>query len=357
MTAAEGSFIGLAKQTAKGTPMITDASYKYLLVRESSMGPSNMAIPLDREIGGGALLRAMVRVGVTSGGVLDLIYRPETIGHFLLGALGKAAAPLAGTGGAAGSYSHVFTMDQSDNFAAPYFTFRNSPGGAWGEQYQDCRVSAFAMNFRAARYVDGQVGFTGGLPTPVTTTSWAASTAIDGGPQFLASTQNSTVELPTGTPIKVLGGSFVSGMAIPLDEQWVIGSYSPDAMDITSRSFALNMTVKVADNGVLYKKMMYDPAGGNAWLSNIFREGKIKILLNSDQYADTAGANTPYSLQIEANGQSGASSNVYWSCAPIGLRAGRQLVMAVSAVFTADPRGLNNDPIKITLVNQRSTQY
>jgi hypothetical protein len=60
---------------------------------------------------------------------------------------------------------------------------------------------------------------------------------------------------------------------------------------------------------------------------------------------------------IEANGQSGASSNVYWSASPIGLRAGRQLVMAVSAVFVADPRGSAFDPLKITLVNQHSTQY
>jgi hypothetical protein len=357
MTAAEGSFIGFAKQTAKGTPNVADNSFKYLLVRESSMGPSNMAIPLDREIGGGALLRAMVRTGVTSGGMLDLIYRPDTIGSFLLGALGKASAPVAGTTIHVGSYTHVFTMDQADNFAAPYWTWRNAPGGAWGEQYQDSRMSAMALNFRAARYVDGQIGFTGGLPTPVATTTWAAGAAVDGGPQFLSSTLNSTIEVPTATPIKVLGGSFVAGMAIPLDEQWIVGSYSPDAFDITSRSFAMNLTVKVADNGVLYKKMMYDPAAGSSWMANIMREGNIKILLNSDQYADTAGANDPFSLMIEANGQSGASSNVYWSASPIGLRAGRQLVMAVSAVFVADPRGSAFDPVKVTLVNQHSTQY
>ena len=57
MTAAEKSFIGIAEQVAKGTEMETDASFLYMLFRTGGVAPQNIVIPLDPEVGGGAMLR------------------------------------------------------------------------------------------------------------------------------------------------------------------------------------------------------------------------------------------------------------------------------------------------------------
>lgn len=61
MTAAENSVLGFAKQTAKGTPNVTDAEFKYLLFTQSAMGVNNLSIPLDPEVGGGAMLATWSR--------------------------------------------------------------------------------------------------------------------------------------------------------------------------------------------------------------------------------------------------------------------------------------------------------
>ena len=64
MAASDGSFVGIAKQTGKGTPNATDASFKYLLFNEGGIAPSNMTVPLDTEVGGGAMLRDVQKMGV-----------------------------------------------------------------------------------------------------------------------------------------------------------------------------------------------------------------------------------------------------------------------------------------------------
>ncbi|HMN11158.1 MAG TPA: hypothetical protein PKD55_02390 [Bellilinea sp.] len=342
MTAAEGSFLGLAKQTAKGTPNTTDASFDYLLFREGQVGPQNMVIPLDPEVGGGAMLRNMVKVGVTSGAQLSIIPRPETLGHFFYGVTGSVQT----TDDVGGNYAtHVFKLG-SDQFAAPYYTLRSAPGNMWGEQFMDCRINTLALQWRGASFVEGAASFLGGLPSVVSTAAWNALSQVDAGPQFLSPIGD--IELPTGTDVSVLSGSFIAQSAIPLDEQFVVGSYSPQALDIVSRSFALQLAIKITDKN-LYERMMFDPAQGGSWLADVFREARIKLLFNSDQEADVG---VPYSFQIEANGQAGDDANIVWSAQQIAVRAQRQLVMAVTGMFTASPNPAN-DPITLTLVNKR----
>jgi hypothetical protein len=338
MASSESSLVGLAKQTAKGVPNVTDADFKYLLFTQGAMGPQNQVLPMDTEVGGGAMIRDMKKTGVTSGGALELIPRVDTIGLFLLGAFGAVNTSADGAG-----FKHVFKLP-ANQFDAPYFTMRSAPGDLWGEQFEDARMSAFGLEFKGANFVRGQVGFQGGKPSKVSTAAWAAASKVDGTAPFI--TPISSVELPTGSPIKVMSGSFVAGMAIPLEEQWIVGSYYPDAMDITSRSFAVQLAIKITDAD-LYSKMMYDPAGGTAWTTNLLREGKVKLSFVSDMEYDEG---KPYKLEIEANGQDGDAGNVVWSAQPIGLRAGRQVVMAVTGIFLA-----GTDPITATLYNKTAS--
>ncbi len=342
MPAAEKSVLGIAKQTALGTPNVTDAEFDYLLFNKGSVSPATSFLPIDMEVGGGALPRGVRKVGVTSGGQLQFIPRPKSIGHFLLGALGKVVSTDVGP---ANYYSHDFTLD-TDQFAAPYFTARSSPGDLLGEQFQDLRVGALGLQWKGADFLRGTVALLGGLPAVVATTTWGAAALVDGGDPFLA--PKGTIELPVATPVKVLGGAFGALMNIPMDQQWIVGSYSPDAFDINSRVFQLSMAIKMVDKN-LYEKMAYDPAQGGAWLADVFKEGNILLKFESDS---DAFAGTPYSIQIAANGLSTDAANIEWSVSPIALSAGSQMVLNVTGTFTAYAAA---DPITITLINQTAS--
>jgi hypothetical protein len=359
MTASENSFLGLAKQTARGTPNTTDASFEYLLYTEGTAGPSPVVVPLDPEVGGGAMLRSLYKVGVTSGGGVQFIPRPQTLGYFLHGVLGTSAAPEA-AGTSATAKKHVFSLKKDDQFNAPYYTVRSSPGSLWGEQLEDCRISALVLEWRAASFVRATAGIQGGKPKKVATTSWAAVDKVDGGPAFLSPL--ATIEVPTGSPLKVLSGSFTAGLAIPLDEQWIVGSYYPDAQDITSRAYALSLNVKLdASNADLYYRALYDSAAnaGGDWTTQLMREADIHIAFKSDVPADgTTTPATDYALTIHANGDAAASgtSNVVWTARPVGTRAGSQIVLNLTGVFLASPDAAK-DPITVELVNLKSTPY
>lgn len=346
MTAAERSYLGIAKQTAKGTPNTTDSAFEYFLFRAGGVAPNNMFLPLDQEIGGGALLRDVVKAGISSGGTMDIIPRPSSIGKLLLGAIGSVAAP---SDNGDGSYSHVFTLP-TDEFDAPYWTIRSAPGGIWGEQLQDCRVAGLVLSFTGARFVEGAATFLGGLPTPnLGMTSWSVPTYLDAGPQFLAPV--SDIELPDGTTTKVLSGSIALGLQIPMDEQYIIGSYSPDDFTINQRSAQITLNIKVDDVN-LYEKIMYDPAGSaSAWTASVFKEGNFKLDLISPENAGTSTAgDTPFELDFDFDV---TDDNIVWSAAPIALRAGRQVVMQVTGTVLNS----ENEPITATLTNTVSTQY
>jgi hypothetical protein len=350
MTAAERSYLGIAKQTAKGSPNTTDADFSYFLFRAGGVAPNNMYLPLDQEVGGGAMLRDVVKVGITSGGTMDIIPRPTNLGRLLLGAIGQVASPTNNTDG---SYSHVFTLP-TDQFDAPYWTVRSAPGGIWAEQLQDCRVAGLVLSFTGARFVEGAATFVGGLPTPnIDTTgwvtAWAVPTYLDSGPQFLSPV--SDIELPSGTTAKVLSGSIAFGLQIPLEEQFIVGSYSPDDFAINQRSASITLNLKV-DDVDLYEKIMYDPAGSaTEWTAGVFKEGDIKLDLISPELAGTStGGDTPYSLNFDFDT---TDDNIVWSAAPIAVRSGRQVVMQVTGTVLNS----ENEPITATLTNTQSTQY
>jgi hypothetical protein len=346
MTAAEKSYMGLAKQTAYGTPNVTDASFSYFLFSEGSLAPNNVVLPTDQEVGGGALLNDVQKVGVSAAGAFTFIPRATSLGHFLMGVLGADTSTLHAGGTLA--YDHVMKLP-ADQFSAPYYTFRSNPGGMWGEQFQDVRIAALALNWRAADYLRAQVALQGGLPTPnVSTAAWSPSAKVDRGASFIA--PKATITWPSATP-KVLGGSISFGAAIPLDEQWITGSYSPDGLDITNRAASISFSMKVADK-VLYDKMAYDPADGAAWVASIFKEADITVEFDSPTIIESS---TPYSLKVAFNA-SVTNPNVAWSVAPIALRAGRQVLMAATGTILQSAVA-DGDPITVTLVNKQSAAY
>jgi len=342
MPSSEGSFIGLAKQTAKGTPNSTDAEFQYLLLLRSGLGPQNVNLPLDQEVGGGAFVRNVVKVGVTSGGPIRFIPRPDSIGHFLMAFFGNVNSAVITTS----AYTHTFSFGTSQ-FTVPYYTIRNSPGGMFGEQLQDCRLALLNFTFAARDFLRAEAAFVGGLPTDVDTAAWTPESYLDEGPQFL--TVLSHIEVPDGTAWKVLSGNLSLMSNIPLDQQWIIGSYSPDDFAINSRAVQMTLRVKIADDGVLYKKMMMDPEGGTDWAADLLKEGSIDLSFISNEIAE---GTTPYSLKFMANGDSG-NGNVVFTVTPLDIIPGRQLVMDVTGTFLADP--VADSPVSAELVSLKTT--
>jgi hypothetical protein len=348
MTASEGSFLGLAKQSAKGVINATDGDFDFLLFRRGGFGVNNMFLPLGAEVGGGSMERNVVKVGVNTGGVVEFIPRPETLGHFFMGATGDAQI----AGPVNGAYTHTFTFP-SDQFLAPYYTVRYAPGDMWGETFRDSRFNLLSLEWRAANFVTGTLGMLGIVPTTnVSTATWGALAKVDGGPQFLAPLGQ--IEVPTATDALVLGGSFIAQNVMPLDQQYIVGSYYPEDLDIVSRAFILNLTVKL-ESSTLYNKIMYDPAAGAAWTADAFKEAAIELKFSSDVNAGTS--NIPFSFQIDANEQTAASgdSNITWTAQPLDIVAQQQIIMQVQGTFLADP--LATQPIKLTLVNEHNAAY
>ena len=345
MTASEKTLIGIAEQTAFGTPNTTDNSFDYLLFTQGGLSVAPVNVPLDMEVGGGAVLRDVIKGGVVTGGQLQVIPRPNTLGWVIKGMTGNVVS----VDGLDGSYTHTFTLG-ADPFAAPYFTARIAPGNMWGEQYQDMRFTSLALQWRGGRFLTGAYGLIGGLPAKVASmSSWNAAAKIDGGPQFLAPLGD--IELPSGTKLNILSGSFAAQASIPLDEQWIVGQYTPQNFDITQRAYMLQMAVKIVDDS-LQKKIMYDPAGGSAWLATMLKDGTVKVKFSAAANAGTTP--TPYSLEIDANGVAqGSLANVAWSASPINFQAGRVVVMNIVGTFLADPAGAS--PITIKLVNTRQS--
>lgn len=344
MTAVEGSYLGLAQQSAFGSE--ATSGFKYMLFRRGSFGPNNVVLPLGPEVGGGAFERSVVKVGVTTGGALQFTPRPDTIGEILAGTLGDAAVS-----GTAAPYTHTFTLG-TDEFSVPYYTYRLNPGGIsnWGEVYPDCVVSGFSLDWRAPGFVNGTVAVIGREPSIEAASGW--SPTIDDGPQFLTAA-DSAIELPTSTAVKVLAGSFAIANIIPLDQQWVVGADSPGSLDIVHRTAMINLVIKI-DDKTLYEQMLYDPASSGAWVAKMYRESDFLLKMESDQIA---GGTTPHSITIKANGQTEASgdANVIWTATPLDLIAQRQIVMNVSGMYIASPTV--DETIEIELVNDIATDY
>ena len=191
----------------------------YLLFREAAVGVIPSFLPLDAEVGGGAMLRNVVKSASCQAGNLSIIPRPKTLGYHFLGITGAVNSE----DGADGSFEHTFTI--CDQFETPWYTGRSAPGNLLGEQMPDMRYAGFGLAWRAGRFVEGSMpcrasvfhaGQHGGL---------GALPKVDGGPQFLAPL--GTIELPGGTPAAVTAGAFTAGIAMPTDEQMIVGSYVP----------------------------------------------------------------------------------------------------------------------------------
>ena len=356
MTSALNSHFGFALQTAKGTPNVTDTAYHYQFFSEGTgIEPEPMYLPLDQEIGSGQLIRDVKAVGVVGRGQFRFIPRPNFLGYLLLGALGQVTntAPT----GQLTTATHLFDF-QANQFNLPYFTMRRRiSAGNFGDIVPDCRIETLQIEAKAANFVRGTCSVLGaGMPSITNTPdAWNAATYLDASDPFL--TCKGTVELPTGTGLTLLEASITMANQMPLDEQMVIGHYTPDDIEVVMRSITVQFTAKVKDIS-LYQKMKYGQTGSGSitypasWLPNVYREAALNLTFQSERENDPG---VPSSITIAANGSSGANSNIAWSCQPIGLRGNNQVVLSFSGTVLADNTAAAAGPFSVTLHNTKTS--
>jgi len=332
MASAENSYVGFAKQSAKGTPATT--GFGYFSFSRGGIGPQNQYISPDQEIGTGGLPTDLEKGGVFSAGAFEFTPHAHNIGHWLTGVLGESAAPVAdGTG-----YKHTITM-KTDVFDTPYYTFHSKPGNLWGEEFDDCRIAALTLSWKAADYVRAQAAVIG---LAAAGGSVLTAAAPDVKPTFIAPV---SVITGLGETLKVLRGSVSFGAQIPMDEQWITGAYYPDGVDITARQIGISLLLKISD-ATLYNKMQYDPAGGSAWLAGIFKDD-IEVDFYSSQTYDTG---KKYGIKIIPD-----AATIAWTAQPISLQAGKIVTMLANGVVLK-PSG-STEPVVVELYNDTSTQY
>lgn len=344
MTSALDSHFGLAKQTAKGSENTTDAEFQYFYFSEGpGVSPVPIVVPLDQEIGSGSLIRNVKRLGVSSGGSVSMIPRAESIGWLLLGALGTVSTVTS-----AGYNTHTFKFG-SNEFTTPYFTIRRRTTALGGEIAPDVRVAGLSFNFAAADFLRADAAFVGaGLPKKADTASWDPTSYLDPTPEFV--TANGSLSL-AGESLKVLRGSLAIGNNMPLDEQFIVGSLTPDDIEMVSRAIVMQATVKA--DADLYTQLMYDSAGGNNWTTGILKDASLSMSFESTEVITGA---TKYSLEFHANEEAAAGTpNIAWSVEPVVLRGNRQVLMNVTATVLADNASYADGPFSVKLVNTRTS--
>lgn len=328
------NYIGLAKQSAKGTTNSNDASFVYVPTETQTISPNTMIRPLPLEQAAIPMLRNVHKAAYSVAGTITFIPRVDSIGWFLLGALGVSSTP-SGTG----PYTHDFSFSGSSFTSLPWFTFRRDLAGLTGEIFTDCRISSLAFRAVATDYVRATATVVGISGSTGSTASWGAAAKTDTTAELVSVA--SQVTSPGFGTFKIVDATIAVVNEINPQAQYIVGS--PYVADLPVRSRSATITaILLLDDPVLYKKITYDPAGGASWTTAVLKDATFSINMR-----DTSGT---YGLQFLMIND----GNIVWSADPVGSDANDQtLTIRVTGTVTAG----TNVPFKFRLVTTHSTQY
>lgn len=355
MTSALDSSFGLAIQSAKGTPNATAGNFHYLFFGEGNgSGPMSKYLSLDQEIGSGPYIRNILRVGGFSSGAINFIPRLNSVGYLLLGALGGVNTTAAV--GPATVNTHVF-RNQTNRFTLPWFTMRRRLGAIAnaGDITSDVKVQALRFNIAASDFIRAEASFIGiGKPQFTNDTSaWNYGSQIDTTDPFL--TCKGSMELPTGTTLKVVSGRVTIMNNIPIDEQWLVAKLTPDDLELVQRAITFDLMVKL-DDPVLYRKLEYGilstPGSYPAdWDVNVYREARLNMKFQCENDIDTG---VPGAIEFHAN-DSSSTPNIAWTCQPVELRGNRQVMLRMTGTVLEDASSATNGSAFVKLSNAQAS--
>ncbi len=162
----KSGWMGIAKQTAKGTPVATAPTYRNAF-SGGNIGPARETDRLAETDSA----RDQGAAYVTTSGVEgspEIYVRDASIGLYLLAGFGADTVT--------GSTNYVHTIKPS-NAALPYFTMWKNVGGPSGlfEKYQDCQISTMTFSAEAGSPLTCALGVQGLIPTRLTSDPSGAS--------------------------------------------------------------------------------------------------------------------------------------------------------------------------------------
>ena len=136
--------------------------------------------------------------------------------------------------------------------------------------------------------------------------------------------------------------TIANGLAV--DENFVVGSYYPQDIDVLTRVITIELVVLVTGITV-YQKAMYDPASGVAWDPAVWSTSQVDHLTfkSADNIPSQA---VPYSLNVNVE-------EADWVAAPIAMRGTDNVLVRLTGTVK-EPSA--NDPVTLTLINT-STAY
>jgi hypothetical protein len=327
--------VGLAKQTGKGTEVTTAANFKYLPTENNSIGPANVIRALPLEQANLPMMRGVHRAGVSVAGTFSMIPRLESIGHILMGALGKDTV----TGTAPGPYTHELTIDSANFLGVPWYTIRRKVSDLTGEIFVDCRIASVALRATATQYVRATVGVVGVTPKAGDSSSWDIAANTDTTDEFV--TVNASVTSPSFGTLTITDMTITLINDIRVDPHFALGSPYPSDLPLRARTMTIDAII-LANSGSVYKKLLYDPSGGNNWVSGVLEDAAFKLELKN-----TAGSR---SLKFEFVNDGKA----VWTAEPLTAASDDPvLAMRVTGMVKVG----TGVPVKFTLVNDRQTAY
>jgi hypothetical protein len=334
------SALGIAKQSAKGTPATT--GFNWFLFNEGMAGPQERSTQLPPEAGGGILSRGLIRMGVSGAAGGQLIPRANSLGALLVGVMGKdtpTAMDPDTTPASGDEYTqHVLTFD-TDMSAVPYWTIRRAVSNSFGELVTDAKVAGVSLEMAALNVVEGQFAMMGIEPALVEDIS-AWNPSPDGSPPFSAAKgvcKMATADTVSTLPVRA--ATLQIGNTLNVDKEFIIGSYFPRDVDLLTRAASVSFVVFVQDHEI-YAKLAYDPAGGAAWLADVFSSAELDLEFNTLEYLGTAGT-VPYGLKVSA-------TKTQWTVRPIAVRANDIIVAQVSGMIVQPSAG---EALTLTLSN------
>jgi hypothetical protein len=316
--------LGIGEQTAKGAIATADAWVKVLT---GAMGITRELIVPDPEIGGNRDIDedTIYPGSVGAAGTYEFIFRPDSLGHFIKGALGDCDS--TALSGVSGAYQHTFTPADT----LPWYTILERLSNTYEAfTVTDCKFNSLDFNCKANDYLRGTAEILGNIPVSDATVT--GETYEDTHPFLYA---GATIKFGNDTILPIdVSFSLKNNME---DSDYRVGTiYRTDLIE-KRRELVLGATIRPDDSDLLKQAIWGDKTKSSP------QNTKTNISVNYKwiTYEKISG-NTPYSLEID-------------------------VPVAVIAPFKVDPKGADavehaleiraakgaEDLVTITLVNTK----
>lgn len=328
-----GAF-GLARQSVKGT---ANTSFSWMPATSVGLNSNQQVQATPLEIGGDYIQRQSYKGGVSAGGDVGFIVRPDSFGNLLYALAGQdSVTPVPGQSGA---YQHIFTpFAAAAGAGLPWYTLLADKGKLWYEQYVDCHLSTLRLDIAKQSIVTGSSSWFGLTPSETTA---PGSENMDTGPCF--QTGQTTVNLTpyqSGSPISI-NTNYAERISLSFDQavttdETCVGQYTPVDSTMTRRTITVGYDLVIRDTAL--RRAIYQNGASTNWSSQVYRGG-LSLVLGSN--TNIAATTQPYQLTIALPG-------IDFMLLPTSIQAGEVMRASLSAQVTL---GTANDKFTFTLIN------